>query len=219
MIKSVSCSQEEILQWIIQLYISSGCFDVDATFSTGGFYRNAQIPLPRHRFDLTPQADGVQEADCRNLPLAADSIQSMILDPPFLATKGPSLSAEIGNRINRRFGVYPNETALRDMYADTISEAYRVLKPGGILVFKCQDKVSSGKQHMMHCFVYTEAVKHGFEPLDLFILLAKSRLIANWQRNQKHARKYHCYFWVFRKPKSRKRRDAIENYQPERLHR
>jgi len=74
-----------------------------------------------------------------------------------------------------------------------------VLCLGGILVFKCQDKVSSGKQHMMHCNVYQWAILQGFEALDLFILLARSRLVANWQRNQKHARKYHCYFWVFKK--------------------
>ena len=29
--------------------------------------------------------------------------------------------------------------------------------------------------------------------------LARNRLVANWQRNQQHARKYHSYFWVFRK--------------------
>ena len=69
------------------------------------------------------------------------------------------------------------------------------------MVFKCQDKVSSGRQYMTHCSVYQWAVAQGFEALDLFILLAKSRLIANWQRNQKHARKYHSYFWVFRKRK------------------
>jgi hypothetical protein len=40
----------------------------------------------------------------------------------------------------------------------------------------------------------------GWYPKDLFILLAKNRLIANWQKaNQKHARRYHCYYWVFKK--------------------
>ena len=52
---------------------------------------------------------------------------------------------------------------------------------------------------MMHCHVYNWATRAGFEPLDLFVLLARNRLVANWQRNQKHARKYHSYFWVFRK--------------------
>ena len=70
----------------------------------------------------------------------------------------------------------------------------------GILIFKCQDKVSSGKQYMSHCFIYNEAIKIGFYPKDLFILLAKNRLVADWQlKNQKNARKFHSYFWVFEK--------------------
>ena len=43
-------------------------------------------------------------------------------------------------------------------------------------------------------------LKEGFYPEDIFILLAKSRIVADWQiKNQKHARKFHSYFIVFRK--------------------
>jgi hypothetical protein len=81
-----------------------------------------------------------------------------------------------------------------------MKEFYRVLNNKGILIFKCQDKVSSGKQYMTHVFIYNEAVKIGYYPKDLFILLAKNRIVADWQlKNQKHARKFHSYFWVFQK--------------------
>lgn len=196
-IKSVSYDQDELLRWILRLYVPQGAFDVDPTYSTGGFYRN--VPQPRLCFDLTPQRDFVQKADCRCLPIADASVASIIIDPPFLATTGKSLESATGNIINRRFSVYRNERELAALYEAAIAEAHRILVPGGILVFKCQDKVSSGKQHMMHCSVYEWAIRQGFEAVDLFILLAKSRLVANWQRNQKHARKYHSYFWVFRK--------------------
>ena len=67
-------------------------------------------------------------------------------------------------------------------------------------IFKCQDKVSSGKQYLSHVFVVNTAVATGFYPKDLFVLLAKRRLVANWQvRNQQHTRKYHSYFIVFQK--------------------
>ena len=53
---------------------------------------------------------------------------------------------------------------------------------------------------MSHVFVMDTAVETGFYPKDLFVLLAKNRLVADWQtKNQKHARKFHCYFWVFQK--------------------
>lgn len=128
----------------------------------------------------------------------------MMLAPPFLAAKGKSLKGNDGNIINRRFGVYPDEKSLHCCYADMLAEAYRALKPDGILIFKCQDKVSSGKQYMSHVFIMNEAVRIGFYPKDLFILLAKSRLVADWQRrNQIHARKWHSYFIVLQKTNRR----------------
>lgn len=202
LIKSVSYDQDEVLRWILRLYVPEGVFDLDPTYSTGGFYRT--IPPPKLCFDLHPQRECVRQADCRDLPLEAGSIRSMIIDPPFLATTGKSLNSDTGNIIGRRFSVCRNERELAALYEAAIAEAHRVLMPEGVLVFKCQDKVSSGKQHMMHCMVYTWATQRGFDPLDLFILLAKSRLVANWQRNQKHARKYHSYFWVFRKHTNRR---------------
>lgn len=105
-----------------------------------------------------------------------------------------------GNRIAKRFGVYPSEQDLHQFYIDSMQEFHRLLKPGGVLIFKCQDKISSGKQYMSHVFIANEAVKLGFYPKDLFILLAKNRLTPDWQvKNQKNARKYHSYFWVFEK--------------------
>ena len=199
LIKSISYDQDELLQWIIRLYVEGGRFDVYPTFSTGGFYR--KIHQPKLCYDLVPQKENVLQADCRKLPIKSGSVRSIIIDPPFLATTGKSLSCETGNIINRRFSVCRSERELAALYEAAIREANRVLCPGGVLVFKCQDKVSSGRQHMMHCSVYQWAIAQGFEALDLFILLARSRLVANWQRNQKHARKYHSYFWVFRKGK------------------
>lgn len=140
-------------------------------------------------------------ADCRKLPLPDESVGSIMFDPPFLATTGKSLKQNDDNNIiAKRFGVYPNERELHQMYVDSLAEFHRVLTLNGILVFKCQDKVSSGKQYMSHVFICNEAIKAGFYPKDLFILLSKGRLVADWQlKNQKNARKFHSYFWVFEK--------------------
>ncbi len=200
MVKSISYDQGEILRSILELHVPGNRIELDCTYSSGNFYKNTGVPVPPLRFDINPKDESVRYGDARNLPLEDGSVGCMVFDPPFLATTGKSLSGSDGNIINRRFGVYPSERELFLFYRDALKEAYRLLAANGVLIFKCQDKISGGKQYMSHCFVYNEAVKLGFYPKDLFILLAKNRLVADWQKNsQKNARKYHSYFWVFEK--------------------
>ena len=199
-IKSISYSQTEIIRDILKLHVPQGFIDCDCTYSTGVFYRDGLVQEPKYKFDINPSIEGVEQADCRELPLKDASISCLMFDPPFLWTKGSSLNKEDGNIINKRFSVYPTAKDLYNMYCDALDEAYRVLRPHGILIFKCQDRVASSKQYMSHVFVCNTAVEKGFYPRDLFILLAKTRLIADWQtKNQQNARKYHSYFWVFEK--------------------
>lgn len=187
------------------MHVPNKVIDCDPTYSKGNFYKDTGIQEPKYKFDLFPQTWDTIKADARNLPLEDESLNCIMFDPPFLATKGKSLGEDNdNNKINKRFGVYPSEEELHQFYIDAMREFYRILKLNGILIFKCQDKVSSGKQYMTHCFVWQEAVKIGFYPKDLFILLAKNRLVADWQlKNQKNARKFHSYFWVFEKSSRR----------------
>ena len=200
-IKSISYDQSEIINNILQLHVPSHKIDCDPTYSKGIFYKNTGVQSPQYKYDIVPQTEEVVQADCRKLPLSDNILECIMFDPPFLATTGKSLTEnDGGNIINKRFGVYPSEKELHQFYIDSLKEFHRILKDKGILIFKCQDKVSSGKQYMTHCFVMNEAIKVGFYPKDLFVLLAKNRIVADWQvKNQKNARKYHSYFWVFEK--------------------
>lgn len=200
-VKSVSYDQGEIIRNILKLYVPNGAIDCDPTYCIGSFYKNTGISAPRLKFDIKPQLEDVVQADCRSLPLEDGSLDCIMFDPPFLATKGVSLEKDdTSNKINKWYGVYDNEKELHRMYVNSMAEFYRVLREDGVLIFKCQDKVNSRRQYYSHIFIQNEAVKLGFYPEDLFILLAKQRIVAKWQAaRQKHARKYHCYFWVFRK--------------------
>lgn len=204
-VKSISYDQTEIVKWILELHVPNRKIDCDPTYSIGNFYNGTGIQEPIYKFDINPQIEGAVYADSRHLPLNNSSIDCMMFDPPFLATTGKSLYEDSkNNMINKRFGVYPSETLLHQFYVDSLLEAHRVLTENGILIFKCQDKISSGKQYMSHVFIHNEAVNVGFYPKDLFILLAKNRLTANWQmKSQKNARKFHSYFWVFQKSNKR----------------
>ncbi len=189
-IKSISFSQHEILQNIISLH--TGPIHADVTFGLGNFYR--KISRPEFCFDLVPRIQGVVPADVCRLPLKDCCLRSIVFDPPFMARTGP------GATLKARFGELVG--TIRDLwnfYFRAMKEIHRVLIPGGWLIMKCQDGVLSGVNNFTHCEIYAMAKNLGFVPVDLFILLAKHRMNHPNHKVQRHARKYHAYFWVFKK--------------------
>ena len=201
LVKSISYDQTEIIQGILKLHVKDKKIDCDPTYSKGNFYKHTGICQPMFKFDIEPQTFDTVKADARHLPLQDNSLNCIMFDPPFLATTGKSLKEDKNNNsINKRFGVFPTEEELHQFYIDAMKEFHRILKDDGILIFKCQDKVSSSKQYLSHVFIINEAIKLGYYPKDLFILLAKNRIVADWQaKNQKNARKFHSYFLVLQK--------------------
>ena len=191
MIKSVSDNQHQIIKDILTLYCPDG-IDLDPTYSKGNFYK--QIEKPRLKSDLFPQADDVVKSDAASLWLENDSIQTIMFDPPFVA--GHTKESPTGI-IGERFHGFSYVSDLWEWYDKCLLEFHRVLKKNGVLIFKCQDTVSSGKQHLSHVHIINKAEELGFYSKDLFILTAKNRIIGHNHQVQKHARKFHSYFLVF----------------------
>jgi len=188
-IKTISYDQHEILAHIVNLH--TGPVDCDVTYGRGGFYK--KLPAPALRFDLDPPAPGIVPADARCLPLPGASVGCVAFDPPFMLRTGE------GARLKRRFGaVVGGMPDLWEFYRQVLAELGRILRPGGHVIFKCQDGVLSGKNHFTHCEIYNMAMHLGFIPVDLFVLLARHRMDPRGRR-QVHARKFHSYFWVLRK--------------------
>jgi hypothetical protein len=203
-IKSISYSQDAILQSIIYLFIPAGRIHLDPCYNKGGFYRSGKItaPAPEFRYDINPiPGTQSQKGDCRNLPITDNSIESIIFDPPFLTTNPTGKEKENSNIMHSRFSSFKNMTEFQFFMIDSVAEFQRVLIPGGILIVKCQDTVRSGTQYWVHITVKNIATDYFFTPEDLFILLAKNRPISGKIKRQQHARKFHSYFWVFRKGK------------------
>ena len=78
--------------------------------------------------------------------------------------------------------------------------ASRLLKKGGILVWKCMDISKFGKQQWISEDSIKFAEESGLDFIDRFILVANQKLLRNTTVQQHTARKNHSFFLVFRKP-------------------
>lgn len=196
-VKSISSDEDEILLGIMRLHNGGKPFDADVTYSIGGFYRSGNVPQPIRKFDIAPHSREVSNADACDLPLADASLGSIVFDPPFMFN--PHGTALTHNKANGRYTMFPKWDDLERTYKGALAEFMRVLKPKGIIAFKCQDYTDS-KTTMTHCLVYQWAVEVGFYAKDLLIRYRNHGPAYNVNLKQKHARKFHSYWFVFQKP-------------------
>jgi hypothetical protein len=192
MIKTTSYNQQEIIENILQLHCPTG-IQLDPTYSKGMFYKGRPELEPKEKFDLFPQTENTKQATAENLPHTNNTVSSIMFDPPFLA--GYTKQTPTG-KMGERFHGFRYVPDLWAWYDLCLAEFYRILKPSGVLIFKCQDTVSGGKQWISHNHIINKAEGLGFYTKDIFILLAKNRMTGHNHTKQQHARKFHSYFLV-----------------------
>lgn len=188
-IRSVSSSQKEILLGIMKLYNEGKAFDADLTSSLLKFYKG--VPVPENLYDKYPQLPQVKDlAETDSLP--DSSFSSLVFDLPFIVAAGAM------SMIKERFMHFDSVEELYQANDEMLSRSYRLLRKDGLLVVKTMDVCSGGKQYWVSDYVLRKSQEMGFELLDKFILVADYRLFSQTKK-QHHARKYHSYFFVFRK--------------------
>lgn len=198
-IKSFNEDEDEILLGIMNLHCGGQPFDCEPTYSRGGFYRSGRVPKPEFKFDKSPvEGTGAVQADVKHLPLADSSLGSVVFDPPFIFN--PHGTARAKNAAGSRYTMFDTWDDLAGMYCGALDEFRRVLRPKGILAFKCQDYTDS-KTTMTHCHVWQWATERGFYAKDIFIRFRHFGPAYNPALRQKHARKFHSYWYVFENTK------------------
>ena len=202
-------NNEEIFPLILSLYVPVGAEIADVTYGKGVFWKKVnQADYILHFSDIKT---GV---DCRNLPYKNQSMDCVVIDPPYmegfyrrnndhLAGNGTFSSFREaysdGSIYEQKTGAPKYHDAVLDMYYSAGYEAMRVLKTNGILIIKCQDEVSANKQHLTHVEIINEYTKHGLVVEDLFVMIRNNKPNISTLKKQVHARKNHSYFLVFRK--------------------
>lgn len=209
-IKNISTDQSEILKWVMDLYNDGKPFTCDITASELKFYGNRNgckynIPVPEILMDVYPVSDDIIKiTPFKKLPLDDESVESIVCDLPFVCSPKTCKSIvekkDGSNLIASRFSSwYPMQEGYENIYW-WINECKRVLKPDGFVLWKMQNSVSGGLQHMLSEFSMLCAADCGLYVKDQFHLQAKARLIsASKIKKQVHSRKFTSTFWVFMK--------------------
>lgn len=196
-------------------------FDADLTYNKGNFYgvfkrvngegveEEFELKRPKYTFDVVPQDEETIKLDPNgNIPLEDESLQSIVIDLPFLvlSNSAPSVVNEKdgSNKVKKRFSSYNNINELLLSYKHWIEDSFRVLKKNDILIFKTQNNITSAKYLATEEWSWLCAEACGFETLDKFTLGAKVRMISGQIKKQQHARNYTSTFWVFKKSSSKK---------------
>ncbi len=196
--KSTSESQSKILASIVQLHNEGKPIELDPCYNLGKMYV-PDVEPPRLKFDLVPLSQEVKQASADALPLPDKFVRSMVLDPPWLIHSG-----ENNSKMANRYGSLQNKKALKDLVTGFLREGYRVLAQDGLLIFKCQDFIHDRRKFFMSIYFVNKAIALGFNPIDHFIYLPKSRMRNLKERKESYAaHSWHTHFYVFRKKKTR----------------
>ncbi|GAB4418539.1 MAG: hypothetical protein Fur0044_14590 [Anaerolineae bacterium] len=158
-------------------------------------------------------------ADSCNLPYGSATLDAVVFDPPYMHTPGGTAHVNHQNyeayyRNNLANGSEKKyHDAVLELYFLAAQEAYRVLKPKGVYIVKCQDEVCAGKQRLTHVEIINALFTYGFTIEDLFVLLRTGKPGVSRLLKQKHARKNHSYFLVFIKNSldPRRQRKILQN--------
>jgi hypothetical protein len=203
----------EMFPEILGLYVKPGSSVADVTYGTGAFWKNVpKTVYVLYKSDLNPKPSlpEVKQADSRKLPYAAESLDCIVFDPPYMHTPGGTAHEGHQNFESYYKNNGDNTTekkyheAVLDLYFKSAAEASRVLRKDGIYIVKCQDEVCACKQRLTHVEIINHLAGLSFIAEDVFVLVRDNRPGVSRMIRQLHARKNHSYFLVFRKRSSRK---------------
>lgn len=178
----------ELIADAFYLYVAEQSVIADVTYGRGTFWTN----IDESKYTVL-KSDLETGVDFGCLPYEDDSIDVLILDPPYM--HGGVTVKESINKCYKNQNT-SHESVIR-LYARGILEASRVLKKKGIIFVKCQDEIESAKQCLTHVELIDLLRMLGFSIEDIHVLVQKTipAMRVNYQNT---ARKNHSYLIVGR---------------------
>ena len=186
----------ELIADVAELWLGRGVKTLDPTYGKGTWWKKWRpVNLVTHDIVI----DGV---DFRDVPHNDWEFGQVAFDPPYVSIGGRKTSGM--KEMHERYGMdltSKNPAELQFFINAGMKECIRVLRPGGVLVMKCQDYVSSGKLFPGTFHTLEHAInKCGLELVDRFEHIGTPRPQPR-RRQQVHARRNLSTLFVFRKGK------------------
>ena len=189
----------ELIDKMLRFYPHKKPRDIlDATVNSGRFWRGLDWPVIG--LDIDPAHKPTVVGDNTNMPFGDSSFDVVVYDPPHIPNQGQDGQKDF----NTRFGLVIKSPKEEDynlafMYPPFMAEAYRVLRPQGILLCKIADYVHGHRYQWAHLDVVRAAQEVGFCPCDCIVKVRRGPIIDPRWRKAHHARRQHCYWLIFRK--------------------
>ena len=182
---------------------------LDPTYGMGNFWNNWR-PTELVRSDILPERspDFPDGLDATRLPREwSNGFDAVVLDPPYKLT-GTDAGA------GKRYGLDEkmNRKQRHALMGAMLTEAKRVVKPGGYVLFRCQDQVESGRVRWQSRIFSLFGEDLGLELVDEFLF--PSYRAQPKGRTQQHARRNVSQLLVFRKPKNEKPTQHFDLSEP-----
>lgn len=204
----------EVFPKVLDLHIDDQSKIADVTYGKGVFWKNVDLRnYELYASDLDPgKSPSGYPVDCRNLPYEDNSLDVVVLDPPyaegFFRRNKEMLAGGDGSHQSFRENYSNGEVldtngskyhqAVLDVYYKAGVEAHRVLKEDGTLIVKTQDEVSANTQELTHIQItnFYEG-ELDFYTKDLFVTVRSNKPAVSGMNKQVHARKNHSFFMIY----------------------
>jgi SAM-dependent methyltransferase len=171
---------------------------LDATMNSGRFWLGSDRRVIG--LDVNAAFRPHVVADNRLMPFTARCFDVVVYDPPHVPNQGRDQAKDF----NTRFGLVLKSSSsngynFTHLYPPFVREAYRVLRPEGVLFCKIADYVHNHRYQWAHVEIIRAATEAGFCACDSIVKTRKGPIVDPKWKLAHHARRQHCYWLVFRK--------------------
>jgi ubiquinone/menaquinone biosynthesis C-methylase UbiE len=151
--------------------------------------------------DIDPSYDVDIVGDFKQMPFQDASFDVIVFDPPHRPVSAGNNSAY--SKYNEGVADEHRVGDISDLFPPFLSEAKRILKPGGIVLAKLADLVHNHRYSWIQVDFINAVRESGMTPCDMMIKIdpCAGNLKSGHWKNVNHLRKKHCYWIVVRNSK------------------